>query len=435
MIVQPGLEQESFKALLESFHAQRSSADPLHRMRQKAWEQFLTLGLPSRQEERYRYLKLRSLFSHAYSLAEEKNIRKEEILSWVAPECQRSYLVFVNGHYFPELSCIEALPSNMVICSLSEAVQTYAALLNNYWNQALKHEKDAFAALNGALHARGAFVYLPPKTKGEAPLQILHVIDNDQPTMMMPRLQLFVGARSEIEIVYTQKQQASAPYFVNQAAEIILEEGAHVHYTQMLCEEHPLAWHFDAFRAILKRNSTLKTVCVTKGSHTVRTDYQISLVGENAEALLNGVWILANKREAHVNVLVDHQAPSCRSYQLFKGVLNDFSRSSFEGKIMVQPIAQKTEAFQLNRNLILDDYAHADSKPNLEIFADDVKASHGATVGQLDEEQLFYMKTRGFSDRQAKNLLITGFCEEVIEKLPLLSLKEGLTEVLQKDVS
>ncbi len=161
---------------------------------------------------------------------------------------------------------------------------------------------------------------------------------------------------------------------------------------------------------------------------TVRTDYHVILAGENAEALLNGVWMLADKREAHIHIFIDHQAPQCRSYQLFKGVLNDFSRSSFEGKIMVRQAAQKTEAFQLNNNLLLNDHAHADSKPNLEIFADDVKASHGATVGQLDIEQLFYMKTRGFPEEEAKNLLIYGFAEQVIQMIPLESLRNSISE-------
>lgn len=137
--------------------------------------------------------------------------------------------------------------------------------------------------------------------------------------------------------------------------------------------------------------------------------------------------MLADKREAHTHIFMEHQAPHCRSFQLFKSVLNDFSRSSFEGKIMVRQAAQKTEAFQLNNNLLLSDHAHADSKPNLEIFADDVKASHGATVGQLDIDQLFYMKTRGFSDQAAKNLLIFGFCEQVVEMITLPSLREEIS--------
>lgn len=428
MMAQPGLEQETFKNLLENFRAQTAANDMLERMRQKAWQHFLSLGLPTRQNEVYRYIKLRHLFSQPYRLADEKTLKMEQIASWIYPECQQSILVFVNGHYNPNLSCLDALPSKVVVSSLQEATDTYGAFLNNYWTKTLNDETDSFAALNGALHRKGAFLYFPPNTIVDVPIQVLHVVDdNDQLQMLMPRLQIFIGSRSDIRLINTQKSRSSMGYFVNQVAELVLDEGAHVHYTQLLCDEHPQAWHLDAFRAILKHDSGLKTVCINQGSTTVRTDYKISLAGENAEALLNGVWMLGEKREAHTHVYMDHQAPHCRSYQLFKGVLNDFSRSSFEGKIMVRRPAQKTEAFQLNNNILLNDHTHADSKPNLEIYADDVKASHGATIGQLDPEQLFYMKTRGFSDDTAKNLLIYGFCEQVIEMIQLPSLREEIS--------
>ena len=145
--------------------------------------------------------------------------------------------------------------------------------------------------------------------------------------------------------------------------------------------------------------------------------------------------MLSGKNESHTHVLVDHQAPNCRSMQLFKGALNDVSRSSFEGKILVRQLAQKTEAFQLNNNLLLSDRANADSKPNLEIFADDVKASHGSTVGQLDAEQIFYMKTRGFSDADAKNLLVYGYCQEVIEMISVDSVRLRLKSIAQNYMS
>lgn len=428
MMAQPGLEQETFENLLENLRNQVCIGDSLDRMRQKAWQHYLSLGLPSRQNEVYRYIKLRQLFSQPYQLANEKSLTIDQIRSWIYPECSQSVLVFVNGYYAPQLSCLEALPSKVAVSSIQEATHTYGAFLNNHWAKTLKDETDSFAALNGALHCKGVFIYLPPKSIVEAPIQILHVVDNDnQLQMLMPRLQVFIGTHSDVRLISTQKNLAETGYFVNQVAELVLDEGAHVHYTQVLCDEHPQAWHLDALRATLKKDSTLKTVSVTEGSATVRTDYRISLAGENAEALLNGVCMLADKREAHSHVFMDHQAPHCRSYQLFKAVLNDFSRSSFEGKIMVRQAAQKTEAFQLNNNLLLNDHAHADSKPNLEIFADDVKASHGATVGQLDPEQLFYMKTRGFADEEAKNLLIYGFCEQVIEMIQLPSLREEIS--------
>ena len=155
---------------------------------------------------------------------------------------------------------------------------------------------------------------------------------------------------------------------------------------------------------------------MTEGAKTVREDYKIALNGENGEADLNGLWVLKEKNECHVNVMIEHVAPHCRSNQLFKGVLDDFARSSFEGKIWVRKEAQKTDAFQLNNNLLLSDHANADSKPNLEIFADDVKASHGSTMGQVDEEQLFYLKTRGFSKEVAEKFLVRAFCQEVLQK-------------------
>lgn len=428
MIVQPGLEQETFKALLETLRAQSNRADALEKIRQKAWQHYLSLGLPSKKNEAYRYIKLRHLFSQPHRLATEKSLTSVQIAPWVYPECKQSLLVFVNGAYAAELSCLGALPEKAAVSSLPEAVQTYGAFLNNHWTKSLKEETDTFAALNGALHQRGAFLYLPPKTIVESPIQILHLVTGDDPyQMLMPRLQIFAGAQSSLQVVASQKNLGASGYFVNQVTEVILDEGSHVHYTQALCGEHPQAWHLDAFRATLKRDSVLKTVCVTEGSSTVRTDYRISLAGENSEAFVNGVCMLEDKREAHAHILMEHQAPRCRSNQLFKGVLTDFSRSSFEGKIMVRQAAQKTEAFQLNNNLVLSDHAHADSKPNLEIFADDVKASHGATVGQLDPEQLFYMKTRGFSGQEAKNLLIYGFCEQVIEMISLPSLREEIS--------
>jgi Fe-S cluster assembly protein SufD len=249
--------------------------------------------------------------------------------------------------------------------------------------------------------------------------------------MLMPRVNVFVGAQSDVKFVSSLHQTAINGYFINQVTDFIIEENAHVYYAQVLNHEHPQAWHFEAVRAHLKKQSMFKSVCVTEGGMTVRTDYHISLAGENAEALLNGVSMLRDKREAHTHIFIDHQAPNCRSYQLFKSVLKDFSRSSFEGKIMVRQAAQKTEAFQLNNNLLLNEHCHADSKPNLEIFADDVKASHGATVGQLDEEQLFYMRTRGFPEKAAKNLLIYGFTEQVIEMINLLSLKQMISQRVQ----
>lgn len=428
-MTQLNLEHELFKSLLERMRSKEDQIDFIERMQQKAWQRFLDLDLPKKNNEIYRHIKLKQLFSKPYEVPKDDVVKAEEMKRFIFPECQNSVIVFVNGKYHPDLSYVQGLPKKIVISSLEDASQTFGAFLNNHWSQSLKDETDSFAILNAALYQKGLFVYLPPNCVVERPIQILHIISGQESApILFPRIQIFVGANSDVKLISSQKSLGCANYFVNQVEELVLDDNAHVHYSQNFCDESPQSWHFDSMRATLKKNSTLKSVCITEGSATVRTDYRVALSGENAEALLNSLWMLSGKSEAHSHVFMDHQAPNCRSFQLFKGVLNDFSRSSFEGKIMVRQKAQKTEAFQLNNNLILHDYAHADSKPNLEIFADDVKASHGATVGQLDAEQIFYLKTRGFSDEDAKSLLIFGFCEQIIEMFDLNSLKEEITQ-------
>jgi len=425
----PGLEQETFKNFLDTEFSTIDPSDPLHKLRLKAIQRAKELGLPTRKTEVYRYIKLRHLYAQNFGKADQPTISAEQMNDFVLPECANSFLVFINGNFNSELSNTSALPSKVVISTLQGAARTYSTLLNNQWTQSLKEESDPFAAINAAIHGEGAFIYIPPKTVVEAPIQILHLMDSTGQTLLfMPRINVYVGTQAQATFAATNHYQSQNEYLVNQVAEFVIEEDAHINYIQNLTEVPTDVWHVDAVRVILKRNSTFKSTAVTEGSATVRTDYRVILAGENSEVFLNGVWMLEDKNESHVNVYIEHQAPRCRSNQLFKGVLNDFSRSSFEGKIMVRQAAQKTEAFQLNNNIILNDHAHADSKPNLEIFADDVKASHGATVGQLDTEQLFYMKTRGFPEKAAKNLLIFGFCEEVIERISLESLKFGLSE-------
>lgn len=430
MMTEMQTENDSFQTLLWSLYGRVGEGDLLQKVRARAWDHFLGLGLPSRKDEVYRYVRLKNLFSEKYESAAVTDVSAEQIEQHVLPECRQSVLVYVNGSFVPALSRLGAMPKKVVVTLLGEAMKTYGSFLNNQWIKTLKDETDAFAAINGALHRDGLFVYIPPKTVFEKPVQILNIIDpNNVPMYILPRLQLFAGMQSEVSLVSTQAVLSAGKYAFNMVADFSLEEDVHLEYVQACSGLSKDIWHFDAVRAILKRNSTFKTVAVTDGAATVRNDYRVILAGENAEARLNGVWMLADSKEAHAHILMDHQAPNCRSMQLFKGALNDLSRSSFEGKIMVRQAAQKTEAFQLNNNLLLSDRANADSKPNLEIFADDVKASHGATVGQLDKEHIFYMKTRGFSEGDARNLLVYGFCEEVIDLIRIPSVHDRFTEL------
>lgn len=421
-------QNETILAFLEQQYSLADPSDPLQKLKAAAWERFQELGLPSRKIEAFCYLKLRNFYAKEFTVASQSDVTLDSIDAHIIPECKQSVLVFVNGFFNPSLSNISGLPKRIVITSLQDAMRTYGTFINNQWTKTLKEETDALAAANAALHQSGLFIYLPPKSVVETPIQILNVIDTqDEAMLIMPRVHVFAGTHSEVDILNSFAVLSGNCYGINQAVDFTVEDCAHVRYNQLGSHTAPNIWHFDAVRAILKRDCNFLTTHATEGSATVRSDYRVIMAGENSQASLNGVWTLNDTREAHTHVLIEHQAPHCKSFQLFKGVLNDASKSSFEGKILVQRPAQKTDAFQLNRNLIISDRAHADSKPNLEIFADDVKASHGATVGQLDNEQLFYMKTRGFSEAEAQNMLIYSFTQEVIDLFSIPSVKQQLT--------
>lgn len=429
MTPEPKLLEDLFQESFASYFKQIDQVDALYKMRQKAWDHFLELGLPTRKSEVFRYLRMRNLFSQIYAPSQKTTITLDHFKEQILPECEHSYLVFVNGYFDPSISNTTALPKQLVITPLNQAFRTYGTFLNNYWSKGIKEETDPFVALNNALHPDGLFLYVPPKCIIETPIQVIYLADaSETPVVIQPRLQVFVGTRAEIHVVVSHTYLTQNHAWINNTIDFAIEDDAHVKFNQTVMGVPNTVWQFNAFRAQLKRNSRLHSISITDGSASVRDDYRVLLTGENGEALLNGLWMLDGKREAHTHVLMDHQAPNCHSNQFFKGVLRGVSRSSFEGKILVRQLAQKTEAYQLNNNLLLSPGANADSKPNLEIFADDVKASHGATVGQLDEDQVFYMKTRGFSETEAKSLLVFGYCEEMIDKIQIPSLKASISK-------
>ncbi len=267
---------------------------------------------------------------------------------------------------------------------------------------------------------RDVFFYLPPGVHLEAPVQILYLFTADTPCVSCPRLHLVLGAESKMDCIAT-SFGVGAPQLFVPAIEMTLEEEANLHFMCAGVVPHH-SWGMQSLRASLKKKARLRTFHFTVGAKAVRQSYRVVLKGEEAEADLNGLWVLSENRTAHIHAVVEHEAPLTRSMQLFKSVLSDASQSSFEGKILVRKEAQKTQAYQLNKNLILSQGAVANSKPNLEVFADDVKASHGATVSQLDKDQLFYLNTRGIEPQAAQRLLVGGFCREMIASIPYDSL-------------
>ncbi len=401
--------RDTFQLNLQRYFEEMRRQDLLKGMREKAWDHFLELGLPEKSDEAFRYVPLRRLYEQSFKEASPAP-SKEEILSYIYPECRGSYLVFFNGSYLPEISDLSGLSKKIVAQPIADAMRSYGPFLQSRWSKALKEEPDPFAVLNLAVHPQGLFFYVPPKVVVEKPIQTLFL---SSPGSFAPaRLQLFLASQTEVQWISTIAGEGIHNTFLD----VALEDGASFQQTEV--PANGKGWHLNHFRATLKRDSRLKYFALTNGPRITRHSLRAQIQGENADVLLQGLWDLSESAQAHTHVFVEHVAPHSRSLQKFKGVLKDTAQSSFEGKIFVRPEAQKTEAYQLNHNLLLSEGAIAYAKPNLEIFADDVKASHGATFAQVDDEQLFYLKSRGIGAEVASQLLIRGFMQEMIDQIP-----------------
>jgi len=369
--------------------------DILHNWRKKAWDRFQEIGLPRSRQEAFQYVQLKHiLFPKPAERPEIKEIPSSE------------GLYFIDG-YFQKAR----LPSPLVCLPLDEAMRTYGIFLQNRLTRTLKEEADPFAALNGALQGQGAFLYVPPHCHVKDPIEIHHLLSSSKTAS--PRLHVYLNKGSSI--TFLQNTQSESHGFCNALIDVALDEGAELNFQETQTFKSSCTY-FQTLRATLKRDAKLKTLSFSQGAELARSSIQVQLLEENSEAELQGLSHLRDSLQNHTHIVVEHIAPHCRSRQHFKNILEDKSKSSFQGKILVRSTAQKTESYQLNNNLLLSDEASANSKPNLEIFADDVKASHGATITQLNPEEIFYLRSRGLTQNEAENWLIHGFSHELIDQ-------------------
>lgn len=340
------------------------SKSPIHQM---AWDAFVKLGWPERNCEPYRYVRLSDLYRTGYAV--DKSIGFQSI-------------------------------AGVVIIPMNQAWQAYRIFLEKYYKNAITEELDPFAQLSLALSDEGVFVYVPPNLQVTQELII-------KPSALT---HIYVGKGASISVKLEVSSQQEAVYL--RRLDVIAEEGAQVH---LQASSQSLGKELAVNRFTLKRDA--KLTCLVKpcvSAHS-RQDYHVKLSGEGAEASVSGLVRHEKTQHQHIYVTMEHQAAHTRSRQLFKAVLDGTTRHTFEGKIYIHPIAQQVDAYQMHHTILLSDQAEVKSKPNLEIYADDVKASHGATCGQLDVESLFYLKSRGIDENRAKEMLIEAFCNEVLD--------------------
>ena len=399
----------------------------LEELQEAALNRFELLGFPHSKHEMYTFVNTKGLVATSFSLPDGvASVSEDFVAGHIYPDCERQCLVFVDGVFDRGLSRFEGVSTNLV--PLSEAYQE----LKNYLSDMAKNENDVFASLSTAFCGEGLVFKVDDNTQISGTVQVLFVSTGRSagPVMHAPRLVWQLGKLSEVKVI-EKFVGTEGGYFINSVQDWLLAEGAGVSFTQVQADSFE-SWHFSKTRVHLNRNARFYSSNASSGTQLARHHYEIWLKEEGSELRLNGVSVLDDKEQVHNFIRIHHEAPQCISHQHFKNVVNGHARSSFDGTVIVNPGAQLTSSDQLINNLMLSDDCHANNKPNLMIFADDVKCTHGVTIGQIDEDQWFYLQTRGLSAKAAKELLTRSFAQSIIQTIEFPEVVEELNGTLLK---
>ncbi|MEA2639893.1 MAG: Fe-S cluster assembly protein SufD [Chloroflexota bacterium] len=400
-------------------------------LRERGATGFRELRFPNTHDEDWKYTSVAPILGVPFRTAAEPGVVDPAVLAPLTyGTTRRARLVFVDGHYVPSLSSTEGLASRVLATSLATLAGNTSVTAERHLGHYARPDTHVFTALNTALLDDGAVVVVPAGTILEAPIQLLFVSsDREQPTGSHPRVLIVVGRGAEATVVETHAALGSAPSFANAVAEIMVGEGAGLTYYKVV-RDGAACFHVGTTQVQQERDSRFTSFAITLGGPLVRNDLNVALDAEGAECTLNGLYLTAGGDHVDNHTFVDHARPHGTSREVYKGVLDGSSRAVFNGKVFVRPGANGTDAQQTNRNLLLSNDAHVDTKPQLEIFADDVRCTHGAAIGQLDDEMIFYLNSRGMSDDTARRLLTYGFAGEVLEAMGVAEVRATLDDVL-----
>lgn len=410
-----------------------SSATPdswLDRLRHNAFARFQELGFPSVKEEEWKYTNVAPLSKIQFQ--PNPVLSEPDVEPFACPEASRQQLVFVNGVLRFDLSDISGLASDVAVLDLSAAAEDerFGEVVRENLAFEADYVTNAFTALNTAFISSGAFINIRRNANLSAPLHLLFITDSvETNTLSSPRVLVVAEEGSSATIVESYESYSAGIYFTNAVVELVLKESSRIEHYKVQAES-PEAFHVARTGASLGRDSWYGTTTVTLGAQLSRHDLRVNLDDAGAACRVDGLYIVSTGQHTDTHSVIDHRKPHCSSHQLYKGILDGKSRAVFNGKIFVRHDAQKTDAMQTNKNLLLSNEARVDTKPQLEILADDVKCAHGAAVGQLDEDELFYLETRGIHPDLARNLLTYGFAEEVIETIKIESIRKRLDEAV-----
>jgi Fe-S cluster assembly protein SufD len=400
-------------------------------IRKAAIARFAEMGFPTLRDEEWRFTNIapiaRTVFTHPDGSSE---VSLDAVRPYLWDECGVLRIVFVNGRYVEGLSALDGLPRGVVAGSLALALQAKDGPAADHLGRYADYTKEPFTALNTAFVRDGTFMRVPRGVVIAEPIHLIYVtVPGTDPLATHPRNLIIAEENSQFSFVESYVTLGGGGHFTNPVTELIAGPGAVVdHYK--VAREDDNAFHVGTLQIQQQRDSNLRSHCLSVGGGLVRHDINVVLAGEGAECMVNGLYMVRGRQHVDNHLYVDHAAPHCTSRENFKGILDDHAHGVFTGRIVVRPGAQKTDGKQSNKNLLLSDDAKVNTKPQLEIFADDVKCTHGATVGQIDRDALFYLRSRGLAEPAARTLLVHAFASESLDEVRIEPLRRRLQTML-----
>ncbi|HWX55622.1 MAG TPA: Fe-S cluster assembly protein SufD [Verrucomicrobiae bacterium] len=426
---------ERYLEAFEEFN-RRAGRQPawLRSIREEAFAQFSEAGFPTTHDEDWRFTNVSAIAQTPFDLAVAGAAVSAKELGRFDTAGFACLLVFVNGNFAPHLSRIPVLAKGVTVVSLADAIAQDPAALEPHLTRYLNTRRDAFCALNTAFIEDGAFVHVPRNTVVEQPVYLLYVsTPGEHPYMTNPRNLIVVEQGSQVAVVEDYVSLGPGVAFSNTATELVAGDNAVVSHT-MIVREDTQAYNVSTLRIQQGRSANVATHSVLLGGALVRNNVHPVLAGEGGECLINGLFIGVGRQHLDNYMLVEHASPHCGSRQFYNGILSGQSHGVFHGRIIVHKDAQKTDAKQTNRNLLLSDDAQIDTKPQLEIYADDVKCTHGATIGKLEAEALFYARSRGLDEASARHLLLLAFANECLDRMPEGAVRDHLERLIMESL-
>lgn len=424
-------QTDPYLKAFERFEQAGAGAQPpwLFPLRKAGIARFAELGFPTLKHEDWRFTNVAPIAKLPFKPVLEApapDLSRDALVEFPFAKLPGTRLVFVNGHFAADLSTTPGQANGIKVGNLAAALTAESALVEKHLGRQVRTEDNVFAALNNAFFQDGGFVYVPAGQSVPEPVQFLFINTiKDAGATTHPRNLVIAERDAKMTVIESYVSLACAPTFTNAVTEFVLGDHAAVEHCKFQ-DESVEAFHIASLHSHLGHKVNFSSHSIATGARLSRNNLRTTLDGEHIEAVLNGVYLTNGDQLADHYMIVDHAKPNCASHEYFNGILAGKSKGVFHGRILVRPDAQKTDAKQTNKNLLLSDDASADTKPQLEIYADDVKCTHGATIGQLNDESIYYLRSRGIGLENARRMLIHAFAGEIIDRVKHDALREEL---------